>query len=427
MILEIQCNSVGINNILYIVKQFMNLIMIIAPILAIISFIILLTQLVMKPDEKKLLKKLKNATMALVIIFFIPLIVNVSMNMLGDSTDISSCYNNAEKVSNDSHYIAVRDDEKNTILFKEEDYEEGEPKQLDFSCKSNVIKANFSCETIHIVEHHLDDLNYYTWNSVMSRYGSFENYAKSIGGIFYEYYNHPQRVEKVYEFQRVSEYVFGYMTMYGFDYFNGTQCDSNGKNCGGKYCKWGGSCMQYNDYFTARDEGRLDQFTFPSGSSDAFYPGQLRYENNGLSDRKNFDGMISGRSGLNMTTNCNWAVDMVYFKAGIFGTGRTKTNSSSDYTSLYKTAKKVIYKTEDLEVGDILAFFHTDHIAEGSAPSSWGSWYHAAYVGETHKNDGYVVIYDGGSRLTYNRSHKWTMKTKSKNDGWVGFRVVDLG
>ena len=40
---------------------------------------------------------------------------------------------------------------------------------------SNIIKANFSCETIHIVENHLNDFNYYTFNSVMSRYGGFKN------------------------------------------------------------------------------------------------------------------------------------------------------------------------------------------------------------------------------------------------------------
>ena len=73
MILAIQCNSVGINNILYIIKQIMNLIMIVSPILLIISFTILFTQLVMKPEEKKLLSKLRNATLALLFVFFITL------------------------------------------------------------------------------------------------------------------------------------------------------------------------------------------------------------------------------------------------------------------------------------------------------------------------------------------------------------------
>ena len=421
MILASQCNSVGINNILFIIKQIMNLIMVIAPILLIISFTILFTQLVMKPEEKKLLGKLRNATFALLFVFFMPLIVNVSMNMLDDSTDISKCYNSVDKMSSRATYIPTRESkDKKQIIAKKEDYEEGEPKQLDFSCKSSKISANFSCETIHIVEHHLDDLNYYNFNSVISSYGGFKNYTKSLGGIFADYYGEQQRVTKVYEFQRVSEYVFGYMTMYGFDYYNGRQCNSDGHGCKGKYCKWGGGCMDYENIL-------YNNKTPGSGSSDAFYPGDFRYEDHGLPDKKNFDNMISGKSGLNMTTNCNYAVDMVYYKAGIFGTGRVKTNASANYTGLYKTAKKVVYKAEDLEVGDILAFFRSP-VPNGSGPGSWHNWYHAAYVGETHKEDGYVVIYDGGSKLTGSRSHKWKLSTKNKgNSSWVGFRVIELG
>ena len=423
MILAIQCNSVGINNILYIIKQIMNLIMIVSPILLIISFTILFTQLVMKPEEKKLLSKLRNATLALLFVFFMPLIVNVFMSMLGDSTDLSKCYNSADNISNQATYISTRDPkEKKSVLINKDDYEEAEPKQLDFSCKSNKINANFSCETIHIVEHHLDDLNYYNFNSVISSYGGFKNYTKSIGGIFAEYYGEKQNVTKVYEFQRVSEYVFGYMTMYGFDYYNGRDHPAGDNQ---KYCKWGGSCLFYQDVDRAEAEGR--QISYPTGSGDAFYPGQLRYETHGLSDKNHFDNIISGKSGLNMTTNCNWSVDMVYFKAGIFGTGRTKTNSSANYSGMYSTAKKVIYKAKDLEVGDVLAFFRNP-VPNNSGPSSWHGWYHAAYVGETHKSDGYVVIYDGGSRLTNNRSHKWKLSTKDiGNNEWVGFRLVELG
>ena len=110
MILVIQCSSVGINNILYIIKRIMNVVVIIAPILAILSFSILMVKLMQYPEEKKLIKKLKNSTLALVILFFIPLIVNIVMNMLGESTDISSCYNTATKISNDANYIVTKDE-----------------------------------------------------------------------------------------------------------------------------------------------------------------------------------------------------------------------------------------------------------------------------------------------------------------------------
>ncbi len=419
MIMAISCEG-ALNNIMYIAKNIINIVMIVAPILGIISFSILLLKMTFSPEDKKIIKNLTNAVKALVIIFFIPMLISLVMYMLGENNDISRCYLSASKVNTNSSYNNGLEKDKTKISNNPRDYEAGNPRQLDFSCRSSIIKANFSCETIRIVEKHINDLNYYTWNSVMSKYGGFKNYTKSLGGIFEDYYGKQLKVTKVYEFQRASEYVFGYMTMYGFDYYNGRQCDDNGHNCSGKYCKWGGGCMNYEDILY---NGKQPA----AGSSDAFFPGQMRFDANGLSDKNNFDKMISGRDNLNMTTNCNWSVDMVYYKAGIFGTGRVKTNSSSNYKGLYKNSKKVIYNVKDLEVGDILSFFHSP-VREGSSPDSWSGWYHAAYVGETHKDekDPYVVIYDGGSRLTNNRSHKWTMKLSSTDRSWVGFRVIEL-
>ena len=425
MILDIEC-SAELSGILYATKNILNIIMIGAPILAIISFTILLVKLSMNPDEKKLIKNLTNVIKALVIIFFIPLLINITMSLVGNNTSISSCYNNASSPNTNPTYMDGSENNNDDVLTDGKDYDGAEKKQLAFKCKPKLVNGNFSCSTLHIVERHLNDFNYYTFNSVISSYGGFENYVDKLGGIFKKYYGKKVKVETVEEFQLISEYVFGFMTMYGFDYYNGRQCDSNGQNCAGKYCKWGGKCMPYANLEAAKANNTLDSFVYPTGTSDAFYPGQMRYDENGLSDRTHFDNMVSGKSGLNMTTNCNWTVDMVYYKAGIFGTGRTKTNSSANYTGLYKTANKVIYKAKDLEVGDILAFFNSP-VKDGSSPSSWSGWYHAAYVGETHKADGYVTIYDGGSRLTLGRTHKWTIKTKDSGDNsWVGFRVVDL-
>lgn len=427
MVLEIQC-SAELNGLLYSVKNILNIIMIIAPILAIISFTVLLVKLSMNPEEKKLIKNLTNATKALVIIFFIPMLVNIAMSLAGNNTNISSCYLNATSPNTNTTYMgeSEKEKEKESVLTDKKDYEGAEKKQLAFKCKPKLVNGNFSCETLHIVERHLNDFNYYTFNSVINSYGGFDKYVDTLGGVFKKYYGKKVQVETVEEFQLISEYVFGFMTMYGFDYYCGRQCDSNGKNCEGLYCKWGGQCMPYLDLEKAAANNTLDSYVYPTGTSDAFYPGQFRYENNGLSDSQHFDDMVSGKSGLNMTTNCNWTVDMVYFKAGIFGTGRTKTNSSCNYLALYQTSKKVIYKAEDLEVGDILNFFKSP-VPDGTDPSAWGAWRHAAYVGETHKDEGYITVYDGGTRLTEGRTHKWTIPTDGTDDNtWVGFRVVDL-
>ena len=435
MILVIQCSSVGINNILYIIKRIMNVVVIIAPILAILSFSILMVKLMRNPEKKKLIKKLKNSTLALVILFFIPLIVNIVMNMLGESTDISSCYNTAAKISNDANYIVTKDEKAGkSVIVKKDDYEESFPKQLDFTCKSYKINANFSCETIHIIEHHIDDFNNGSFGSVIASYGGFKNYAKSIGSIFYDYYGENIKVKKVYEFQRVSEYVFGYMTMFGFDYYNGVDgMDINDV----KYCKWGGSCMEMADYEKAvaeaekksRETGKHVEpdIQIPTGSSDAFYPGQFLMINHGTFPGASFD---SGIAGNNMTTNCNNSVDMVYTKANILGTKERPYLSSQWQDQVADKKNKVISDFKDLQVGDILHFFTQP--VDSSNPSTWGGWTHVAYVGEIDYENGIVTAYDGGSYLTSNRNHKWrfdrnkTTASLHGYSGWGAVRVVDL-
>ena len=232
----------------------------------------------------------------------------------------------------------------------------------------------------------------------------------------------------MYEFQKVAEYVYGFLYMYGADYFNGNDFVANS---GAKYCKWGGTCMYYKDLDEAKRNNKLDEFPFPTGTEDAFYPGGMRYENSGMSDSHHFDRMISNTSSPNITTGCNWTADMVYYKAGIFGTGRTKVNSSASAVAMAKAkGNKVITDFKDLKVGDLLQFFTKE--VDSSNPDTWGSWGHVAFVGEINYKTGVITAYDGGSYFMMNRNHKWTFNrnktTKSLfgYPGWGAIRVIDL-
>ncbi len=109
MILDVDCQNIMLNNFMYIVKNIMNIILIAAPILLILSLTITLFKMTIDPDEKKNPKKIWNAIKALVIIFFIPLSISIVMRLLGNDTEISSCYNNAKKPSAMVKYI---EDEK---------------------------------------------------------------------------------------------------------------------------------------------------------------------------------------------------------------------------------------------------------------------------------------------------------------------------
>ena len=402
------CESAEMNTILYSIKSVMNLILIIAPILAIISLTIIFFQMMNNPDNNKLIKKLTNAIKALIIVFFIPVIVTVVMNLMGNTYEITSCYNNATKPELYSTYISTTDDDPSPIIVEPSDYEGGTYKQLDFSCSSKYIKAQFSCDTIHIVERHMNDFNYYTFDNVISSYGGFDKYMKNLGGYFSKYYGNQPKVTTVYEFQQVAEYVMGMIVMYGFDYFNGDD---------GKYCKWGGSCQTM---------AKIREGTLPkSGSSDAFYPDQLIHSEDGLSDRKNFDKLISNKGDINMTTCCNWTTDMVYYKAGIFGTGRTAVNSSASYSTMGKAkTNKIITNYEEIKPGDIIQWFESE--IDPKNVNTWKNWYHVSFVGEVNKQKRTFTAYETGSYLTSKRTHKKVMSMDKYNKKIAIIRVIDL-
>ena len=414
MILDIQCSSIALNNFFYITKTILNIIMIVAPILAIFSGVLIFFQLTSNPDNKKLVNKLKNATIALIVLFFIPLFVNLTMALIGNKTSISECYNTSQKLNSNSTYIRTTNGNNRTIITDSNQYDVGYQRQLDFSCRSKILKGWFSCDTIHIVERHMTDLNYYNFYSVINNYGGFENYAKSLGGVFKKYYGKQPKVTTAYEFQQVAEYVFGFMTMYGFDY-------SSQK----KYCKWGGKCMFYTDLENARRNNTLDQFVYPTGTSDAFYPGQFRYEHKGTASPRHFDNAISGKNGLNMTTNCNNSTDMVFYKAGIFGQGRTPITSSTQYRRMYESDQcKIIKDLHDVKVGDIVEFFHSK--ADPDNINTWRDWYHVAFVGEVNPVKETFTVYETGSGFTGSRRHTFIHDMNKPEPNNIYIRILDL-
>jgi len=411
MILDINCKSIVMNNVLFAVKNILNLIMIISPILAILSGVLMLIKLLQNPEDKKAPKKLLNTVKALVIIFFIPLITNVAMKIIDNKTDISACYNSAKNPSISTKYIPTTNQEGKKVLVDPSKYEKGLPAQLDFSCKSKIIKAELSCQTLKIVEQHYMDFNSTNFKSYIAQQGGFDNYVNTLGGVFKEYYGREVKVTTVAEFQKVAEYVFGFLTMYGADYFNG----KNGKKA--HYCKWGGGCLYY-----------AQNNSYAQASSDAFYLGSYRYDSNGLSDSTHFDKMVSNVNNPNITINCNYVVDMVYVKAGLL----TNVLSGSFIKLAKRNTTKIITELSDLKVGDMMHFFSGD--IDRSNPDTWRNkgWGHVAFVGEVYPEQHKVVMYDGGSFYPKNQNYKWTIDTSKPTNkihgynNWSAFRLVEL-
>ena len=90
------CQDITLLPILSVVKKIIFLIQIIIPIMLIIWATISFINLVVNPDDKKQLKPIINRFLAAAIIFFIPVLINAVMNIVGPRTDISSCWEDAK-------------------------------------------------------------------------------------------------------------------------------------------------------------------------------------------------------------------------------------------------------------------------------------------------------------------------------------------
>lgn len=88
-----ECGDPGLAKILQIIKSALGLIQMIGPIVAIISIVINLIKLMASPDEKKYKNLIRNWLIAFVMLFLLPIIINLVMALLDSSFRISSCWN----------------------------------------------------------------------------------------------------------------------------------------------------------------------------------------------------------------------------------------------------------------------------------------------------------------------------------------------
>ena len=132
-----ECSSEAMSGILSSVKNILTLISIIVPITLLVVSSINLFQLMMSPDDKKKLNRIKNSMIAAVVVFFIPTLVNAVMMMLGNTTDVSDCWNNAKSNNGQPQYIEVNEGKRNSIFSNPSDYEKGVKKESSSSSSSD--------------------------------------------------------------------------------------------------------------------------------------------------------------------------------------------------------------------------------------------------------------------------------------------------
>ncbi len=98
------CSDPVLARVLGIIKNVLGKIQLIGPILGIIALIINLIKLMANPEEKKLKTSIRNWTISIVMLFLIPVIIDVTMSMLlstiGSSNEkfqLAVCWEYAEK------------------------------------------------------------------------------------------------------------------------------------------------------------------------------------------------------------------------------------------------------------------------------------------------------------------------------------------
>lgn len=122
------CSSPALAVVLRAAKSLLDLIQIIAPILLLCGMTYHLIKMMQNPEEKKNFSKVKNSALAAVIIFFIPVLINVLMSMLGENFTVSTCWNNVANYNNNPNYISTGNNERISVFQKPDSYEKGTPK-----------------------------------------------------------------------------------------------------------------------------------------------------------------------------------------------------------------------------------------------------------------------------------------------------------
>ena len=110
------CSDYGIAMYLYIMKNALTIIQIAIPILLLVMATIQMIKMMASPDDKKSPKALLNKFIAALVVFFIPLIVNVVLSIIPDSFELSACWKSAEGIAKTMNskvqYDVVKADKK---------------------------------------------------------------------------------------------------------------------------------------------------------------------------------------------------------------------------------------------------------------------------------------------------------------------------
>ena len=163
------CTDPGLASILFIVKKFMNILWIVGPICAIIGAVIAFVKLMNDPEEKKHKTLFKNMITALLLLFFLPAIINVCMGIFDGQFDLATCWNQAEIIhgvsGQQSHYIDPNNpNKKNPLNTNPNSYQTGT--QPNSTGGGYVQNASYYKNNVNRVRYNIYYQNDAKWGAV---------------------------------------------------------------------------------------------------------------------------------------------------------------------------------------------------------------------------------------------------------------------
>lgn len=121
------CKEPALVPLINATRRLMETLQIIVPIILLIMISVQLFKLLVNPDEKNGLKKITNKIIAAMIIFFLPIFINITMSFMKDteSFQVAACWNIAKgmeeyQLTTKAKYNSKYDGKKNKLLINTE-------------------------------------------------------------------------------------------------------------------------------------------------------------------------------------------------------------------------------------------------------------------------------------------------------------------
>lgn len=332
-----------------------------------------------------------------------------------------------KKISDSDIYRDSRDvksEYSGTVVYTDKREDEvtysGEINSDELGKGKKKVASKFSEETQKIVEEHCLDFNVKNFEEFMESQGGYENYLKSLGGVFAQFAGDDVKipVKTAGDYKVACEYVFGIICIWGFDYSNGDP---------GHYGRWRSG----------------DGVTESNVTEEAFYPKGYSipyvYKDKYAAPRR--IDLIASQEGVTqegVNTCCNFCVDLIRNKielADYLTTSEGKQPGTCSIKTQRKLTEKLIgepgiYKAVDLKVGDLIHCYNhgLSSYEKNNADASISGWFHVLVVGEVDKEAGTITLYETGHDLTNDGNYKNTVKISSglPYTGWLGTRWFNI-